>query len=231
MIYEGERRHEHTYVHPRTQHMCRHTGIHIQAHVYISLCTHFVYTSNISKSPLSLFLWNTNFMELKLTKRQLEILRYIEEEHLPSLIKGKRGRTYILDEDLICSLVQRLEKMEVLSVVCTRILGKLPQKKSTPSRGGAHNPPPQIPTPRVGAHTTPLPISAGGYTIFKWSMNKYKDPDAIHKVLTDLNLEVEDGWITCQNSLLKTVTNSLEKILINIGEDFFEELDSVVHTL
>lgn len=170
-------------------------------------------------------------MELRLTKRQLEILRYIEEEHLPSLIKGKQGRAYILDEDLIPSLVQRLEKMKVLTSISTRILGKLPQKKSTLSRRPAHNPPSQIPTSRVRVHTTPSPISAGGYTIFKWSIDKYKDPDAIRKVLIDLNLEVEDGWITCQNSLLKTATRSLEKILINIGEDFFEELDSVVHTL
>lgn len=168
-------------------------------------------------------------MLLIFTKRQLEILTYIEEEHLPNLIEEQHKGGVHLNEKLIPDLVSRLEKMQQISKICTRILEKVPRKKAPPVRGPAHNPPPRIPLSLADVHTTPLPISAGGYTIFKWSMEKYKEPDAIKKVLVDLNLEVEDGWITCHDSLRKVVHQQLEKILINIGEDFFTELDFVVH--
>jgi len=190
-----------------------------------------IYKSRFLNSLISIFSRNTNFMKISLTKRQREIVHYIRDEHLPSLIVSEEKATVFINKDDLSSFKERLIKMQVLSSICGRILAKIPTKKSLSVGGRAHNPPPQIRPPVASAHEAPLPISAGGYTIFKFSIEKYKDPDAIRKILADLNLEIEEGWITCPDSLLETVTKSLEKILINIGEDFFSELDSVVHAL
>ncbi len=193
--------------------------------------THLVliYKSRFLNLLIPIFSRNTNFMKLSLTKRQREIVHYIRDEHLPSLIVNEEKATVFINEDDLASFKERLAKMQVLSSICGRILEKVPEKKSTPVTACLRSPPPEIRPPVANTHEAPLPISAGGYTIFKFSIEKYKDPDAIRKILMDLNLEVEEGWITCPDSLLETVTITLEKLLINIGEEFFSELDSVVH--
>lgn len=166
-------------------------------------------------------------MQLKLTKKQIQIIKYVEQEHLPNLILSETSRALNLDDSLIESLEDRLTRMVNLSSAIARILSKIVTKKSLSVLGGAHNPPTQIRPLPASPPTTPLPVSGGGYTLFKWTSSKYKNPEAIQKILVDLGLEIEDGWITCATDLLPILVGQLNRILINNLDTFFDELDLI----
>lgn len=166
-------------------------------------------------------------MELKLTPKQIEILLYIEREHLPHIIQSTTKRTVILEPTLLDSLESRLNTMACISSVFGRILAKIATKKSLPVCGRAHNPPSQIRPLRADAHTTPPSISGGGYTMLEWSMHKYNNPDAIYRVLSDLNLELDENWITCPTDLTPILFSQLERVLIREKDVFFDELDKI----
>ena len=166
-------------------------------------------------------------MQLKLTKKQIQIIKYVEQEHLPNLIISETSRALNLEDSLLESLEDRLTRMANLNSAIARILTKIVTKKSLPVLGGAHNPPTQIRPLPASPLTTPLPVSGGGYTLFKWTSSKYKNPEAIHKILADLGLEIEDDWITCATDLLPIVADQLNRILINNLDTFFDELDLI----
>ena len=63
--------------------------------------------------------------------------------------------------------------------------------------------------------------------MLEWSMHKYNNPDAIYRVLSDLNLELDENWITCPTGLTPILFSQLERVLIREKDVFFEELDKI----
>lgn len=151
-------------------------------------------------------------MVLKLTKKQVAILRYLDEKFFDkSFVFLDKSRVEV-PEDHISKLREELQALSPVHASCFRIL----DNKNLPPVTGVRTTPLSEFGPRhAGVLTTPLPIS----------LHLYNNPDDIKKALADLNIYIQDGHIKVAKAVLPILIRELNRVLIKGMNDNFSEVD------
>ena len=158
-------------------------------------------------------------MRINSTKRQNEIYRYIQDVHIKNLIKEEGSRHIILNDAETGKLKVILEKLQVVSKTCTKMLENLSQKKS-PLVTGVHTTPlTKIAPSRAGMCTTPLTLSL----YCEESQKKIKD------YLLDVSRVVshEDNWLFFPSFFATSLYLNLNRIILRGENKNFDELDAL----